>query len=109
MSARRRIPTAGTSSGVYLPYSVDATTGVATFNGGGIYVQGDAATTITTSGNNQIYTIVQNGTTTTVTVNVVTNTTQHFQRDHDHQHRGRTISERSYDRRGCPRCHDALR
>jgi LPXTG-motif cell wall-anchored protein len=60
---------------VYLPYSVDSTTGIATFNGGGIYVQGDAATTITTSGNNQIYTIVQGGTTTTVTVNVATNTT----------------------------------
>ena len=68
-------PTTGTSSGVYLPYSVDPTSGVATFNGGGIYVQGDAATTITTSGNNQIYTIVQGGTTTTVTVNVATNTT----------------------------------
>jgi Tfp pilus assembly protein PilX len=68
-------PTTGTSSGVYLPYSVDPTSGVATFNGGGIYVQGDAATTITTSGNNQIYTIVQGGTTTTVTVNVASNTT----------------------------------
>ncbi|HVO58806.1 MAG TPA: PilX N-terminal domain-containing pilus assembly protein [Dongiaceae bacterium] len=68
-------PTGGASTGVYLPYSVDSSTGIATYNGGGIYVQGDAAVTLTQSGNNQVYTIVQGSTTTTVTVNVAANST----------------------------------
>jgi Tfp pilus assembly protein PilX len=62
-------PVGGASSGVYLPYSVDATTGAKTFIGGGILVEGDAAVTLSPTGSNgQVYTIVQNGVTTTVTV-----------------------------------------
>jgi hypothetical protein len=61
-------PTGGAASGVYLPYSVNASTGVKTFTGGGIYVQGSATVTLSPSGTNgQVYTIVQNGVTTTVT------------------------------------------
>ena len=69
-------PLTGASSGVYLPYTVDPTTGAANFTGGGIYVQGDAAVTLSTSGaSGQVYTITQGGTTTTITVNTSTNTT----------------------------------
>ena len=69
-------PTTGASSGVYLPYSVNASTGVSTFTGGGIYVKGDATVTLSTSGAaGQTYTIKQGGTTTTVTVNDTLNTT----------------------------------
>ena len=69
-------PTSGASSGVYLPYSVNPTTGVATFTGGGIYVEGDASVTLSTSGmSGQVYKIVQNGVTTTVTVDTASNTT----------------------------------
>jgi hypothetical protein len=66
----------GASSGVYLPYTVNPNTGAATFNGGGIYVEGDASVTLSTSGKSgQVYTITQNGTTTTITVDPVANTT----------------------------------
>lgn len=69
-------PATGASSGVYLPYTVNPTTGAASFSGGGIYVQGDAAVTLSTSGSSgQVYTITQGGTTTTITVNTSTNTT----------------------------------
>ena len=64
------------SSGVYLPYSVDPTTGKKTMTGGGILVEGGASVTLSPSGTNgQVYTIVQNGVTTTVTTNPTTNTT----------------------------------
>src|SRR5579872_396460 len=62
------------ANGVYLPYSVNAQ-GNATFTGGGIYVQGDASVQLSTSGAAQVYTITQNGTTSTVTINNSTNTT----------------------------------
>jgi Tfp pilus assembly protein PilX len=63
-------PTTGASSGVYLPYSVNATTGVKTFTGGGIYVEGDATVTLSPTGTGgEVYTIVQGGVTTTVTTN----------------------------------------
>jgi Tfp pilus assembly protein PilX len=64
-------PAAGATSGVYVPYSVNATTGVKTFNGGGIYVQGNAQITLsptTSSTTSQTYTIVNNGQTTTITI-----------------------------------------
>jgi len=67
-------PKNGTSSGVFLPYTVDKS-GNATFSGGGIYVEGNANVTLSTSGAAQVYTIVQNGTTSTITINNSTNTT----------------------------------
>jgi len=68
-------PSTGTNSGVYLPYKVDSQ-GKATFVGGGIYVKGDANVTLsTTGGSAQVYTVVQNGVTTTVTIDPSSNTT----------------------------------
>jgi hypothetical protein len=68
-------PSTGTNSGVYLPYTVDSQ-GKATFAGGGIYVKGDANVTLSTSGSSaQIYTIVQNGVTTSITIDPGSNTT----------------------------------
>jgi len=68
-------PSSGTNSGVYLPYTVDSQ-GKATFAGGGIYVKGDANVTLSTSGSSaQIYTIMQNGVTTTITIDAGSNTT----------------------------------
>src|SRR6202035_1355467 len=59
-------PAGGTASGVYLPYTMQA--GVPTFFGGGIYVQGNAGVSLSTSGSTaQVYTITQGATTTTVT------------------------------------------
>ena len=56
------------SSGVYVPYTVNSS-GVKTFSGGGIYVQGNATVTLSPSGTSgQVYTIVNGGQTTTVTV-----------------------------------------
>lgn len=62
-------PKSGASSGVFLPYSVDSK-GNKTFTGGGIYVEGNAQITLSPGANGtaQVYTIVQNGVTTTVTV-----------------------------------------
>jgi Tfp pilus assembly protein PilX len=62
-------PSSGSpSSGVYVPYAV-GTGGVKTFSGGGIYVAGNATVTLSPSGTTgQVYTIVQGGVTTTVTV-----------------------------------------
>ena len=69
-------PATGASSGVYLPYTVNPNTGAASFTGGGIYVQGDASVKLSTSGaSGQVYTITQNGTTTTITIDPVANTT----------------------------------
>jgi hypothetical protein len=67
-------PVGGAASGVYLPYALVG--GVPTFKGGGIYVQGNANVTLSTSGAAaQVYTITQGGTTTTVTINNTANTT----------------------------------
>ena len=70
------------NAGVYLPYTpagVDAQGNAfpASFKGGGIYVEGNATITMQPGANGaQIYTIVQGGTTTTVTItnNVDANT-----------------------------------
>jgi hypothetical protein len=70
-------PLGAASSGVYLPYSVDPSSGVATFTGGGIYVQGDASVQPSTSGaTGQVYTIKQGPTTTTITIDNTLNTTK---------------------------------
>lgn len=70
-------PVNGTTSGVYLPYAPDPNTGVPTFTGGGIYVQGDASVTLSTSGTSQVFNIVQNGVATTI----------HHQQLRQHHHR----------------------
>ncbi len=60
-------PTTGATSGVYLNYSTSS--GVDTMQGGGIYVEGSAAVTLSTSGTSaQVFTITQGSTSTTVTV-----------------------------------------
>jgi hypothetical protein len=71
-------PSGGTSSGVFLPYTttvIDPVTNKPksvppTLTGGGIYVQGDAQVTLApaASGPGQVYTILNNGVTTTVTI-----------------------------------------
>lgn len=63
-------PKSGASSGVFLPYTVDTNGNNPTFSGGGIYVEGNANVTLSTGANGtaQIYTIVQNGVTSTITV-----------------------------------------
>jgi len=64
-------PVGGASSGVYLPYSINSSTGAKTFTGGGIFVEGPAKITLApaaSSSTAQVYTIVNNGVTTTVTV-----------------------------------------
>ncbi len=71
--------TGSPSTGVYLPYSVSGST--KTFNGGGIYVQGNAdAITMTagTSGsdNTQVFTITQGSVVTTVTLDLTAQTTR---------------------------------
>ena len=63
-------PKNGASNGVYLPYTTDSNgvpTGIA---GGGIFVEGDAQITLSPGANGtaQVYTIVQGGVTTTVTI-----------------------------------------
>jgi hypothetical protein len=66
----------GETSGVYMPYSCTKTT--CTLKGGGIYVEGNVTSILLTPGSaagTQIYTIVQNGTTTTITTNISANTT----------------------------------
>ena len=64
------------TTGVFLPYGPNAN-GVNTFNGGGIYVKGDASVTLApaAAGAAQVYTITQGSTVTTVTINNTTNTT----------------------------------
>jgi Tfp pilus assembly protein PilX len=63
-------PTGGASSGVYVPYSVTGSPAVKTFTGGGIYVEGSASVKLTPGSNStaQVYTIVQSGVTTTITI-----------------------------------------
>ena len=60
-------PAGGTTSGVFMNYvSVGP---AAVMAGGGIYVEGDATVTLTPSGSStQVYTVVNNSTTTTITV-----------------------------------------
>jgi Tfp pilus assembly protein PilX len=69
-----KYPTSGPGAGVWLPYDVDGK-GVATFTGGGIYVEGDANITLTPGTNGtqmqQIYTVVQ-GTGKTAVTTVIT-------------------------------------
>ena len=75
---RTPYPTAGATSGVYLPYSATGTGGTCPCNmtGGGIYVEGNASVSVSASGSYaQVYTIVNNSTTTIVTVDTSTNTT----------------------------------
>jgi Tfp pilus assembly protein PilX len=71
-------PSSGASSGVFLPYSVQ--NGVPTLNGGGIYVEGSATVKLSTATGaggspQQVYTIKQGLTTTTVTVDPGNNLT----------------------------------
>jgi Tfp pilus assembly protein PilX len=71
---RAAYPSSSASTGVYLPYTIQ--NGVPTFTGGGIYVQGNANVTLSTSRTSgQVYSITQGSTTTTITVNPTTNTT----------------------------------
>ena len=71
-------PLAGASSGVFVPYSVSGS-GISTtrtFTGGGFYVEGNASVTLSVNGSNQqIFTIKQGSTTTTITVDLVASTT----------------------------------
>jgi Tfp pilus assembly protein PilX len=69
-------PASGAATGVYLPYSVNPSTGVSTITGGGIYVEGDASVQLSTVGTTaQVYTIKQGNTTTTITIDNTLNTT----------------------------------
>jgi Tfp pilus assembly protein PilX len=69
-AAGQAYPTGGASSGVYVPYSVSGSPAVKTFTGGGIFVEGGANVTLSPGSNStsQIYTIVQGGVTTTITI-----------------------------------------
>ncbi|HEY2460130.1 MAG TPA: PilX N-terminal domain-containing pilus assembly protein [Candidatus Acidoferrum sp.] len=67
------------TTGVYLPYTQNSS-GQLVFNGGGIYVQGDASVLLTPgTGSAQVYTISQGSgktaVTTTITIDPVSNTT----------------------------------
>jgi len=71
-------PVGGAAGGVFLPYVVDPKTGVASFNGGGVLVEGNATVTLSvpnpaSNTTAQIYTIVNNGQTTTLTVDPAAN------------------------------------
>ncbi len=69
-------PATGASSGVYLNYGTNPTTNQLTINGGGLYVEGNAQISLSTSGASaQVITITQNGVVTTMTVDPVANTT----------------------------------
>jgi hypothetical protein len=63
-------PAGGTANGVFVPYAVNAQTGKPTVTGGGILVEGNAQVTLTAPGGStaQVFTIVNNGVTTTVTI-----------------------------------------
>lgn len=75
-------PASGTTSGVYMPYSTVPVTGCSVapcMTGGGIYVKGNATVSlsaVTSSGHKQqVFTIVNNSSTTTITVDLTANTT----------------------------------
>ena len=83
---KNKYPSSGASSGVFLPYcTTSCPTGVTpyTVNGGGIYVEGDAAVSLSVGNDGatptphltQTYTIKQGSTTTTITTNIGANTT----------------------------------
>lgn len=82
-AAGNAYPSGGASSGVFLPYSDSAVGSCSTapcMTGGGILVKGDATVTLTapdpaTNPGQQIVTIVQGGTTTTVTIDLNLDTT----------------------------------
>ena len=57
------------SNGVYVPNNGTSTTG-------GIYVKGDGTVSLAVSGTKSVYTVVQGGTTKTITVDKTANTTQ---------------------------------
>jgi len=66
-------PKNGATSGVYLNYQ--SAYGQNTWGGGGLYVEGNAQITLSTSGSSaQVFTITQGSTTTTLTVDPVANT-----------------------------------
>lgn len=74
-------PTTGASSGVWLPYT--SVNGTNTVTGGGILVEGNASVVLSTANVNgepantqQVFTIVNNSVTTTITVDPVANTTK---------------------------------
>ncbi len=72
-------PNSGATSGVWLPYSVNPLTGQTTFTGGGIYVEGNAQVTMSTSGASaEVWTITQGTTTTVITIDPSANTTTVF-------------------------------
>ena len=78
-------PASGASSGVYLRYTVDP------FSGAGIYVEGNAAVQLSTSGATaQVYTIKQVSTTTIVTIVNTLNTPHRDLRRRHAQYRRRT-------------------
>jgi Tfp pilus assembly protein PilX len=69
-------PVSGTTSGVWIPYTTDPITGVKTVTGGGIYVEGNATVTLSTSGTSaQVIQISQGGVITSITVDPAVNTT----------------------------------
>jgi Tfp pilus assembly protein PilX len=74
-------PTAGATSGVFLPYSIQD--GQPTFAGGGIYIEGNASIVLSTGtagngSNQQIYTITQGSPAVTTTVTVDPGNNQTF-------------------------------
>jgi len=75
-------PATGATSGVYLNYLPNPSTGQLTMAGGGLYVEGNASIGLVAQTGpapnfdpQQVFTITQGGTTTTMTVDNVTNTT----------------------------------
>lgn len=72
-------PSSGSvTSGVYIPYTTSGSGAGAThtLQGGGIYVEGSATVTLSTAGTSQqVFTILQGTTTTTVTIDNAANTT----------------------------------
>lgn len=71
-----RYPSAGTTSGIWLPYTVDPNTGATSLTGGGIYVEGNAQVNLSTSGTSaEVWTITQGSTTTTIIIDSSANTT----------------------------------
>jgi Tfp pilus assembly protein PilX len=71
-------PTSGATSGVFIPYTVSGSgaSTTRTFSGGGFYVEGNAAVMLSSSGaSQQIYTVKQGTTITTITVDLSAKTT----------------------------------
>ncbi len=74
-AAGKPYPAGGAASGVFVPYAINAQSGKPTFTGGGILVEGNAQVTLTAPANSsaQVYTILNNGVTTTITVDPLGN------------------------------------